>query len=255
MVELTALLLPQYSGWLLFYIYFAFLLSGVVKGFLGMGMPAVLMITLTLFIPPIEAIPIIVLPMLFVNVFQFFRSQQPKVTAKRYGVFAVSTLVAIMVVSVNLTAYPEEMLLASIGVAMVLFALNTLFGFPVQLGPNPGWQVLGGVLAGIIGGLSAVWSPPVVMYLLSRNVSKEEFIGAVGFLFMTGSIGLMLALGSINLITVPVAAQSVIGLLVALAGFRVGEYFRGFIDTEMFRKAVLAAFLIMGSRLIFVSIF
>ena len=81
MTELMALLLPDYSGWLLFYIYFVFLLAGVVKGFLGMGMPAVLIITLTLFIPPIEAISLIVLPMLFTNVFQFGRSRARMVTA------------------------------------------------------------------------------------------------------------------------------------------------------------------------------
>lgn len=255
MTELMALLLPDYSGWLLFYIYFVFLLAGVVKGFLGMGMPAVLIITLTLFIPPIEAISLIVLPMLLTNVFQFGRSRARMVTARRYGVFAISTLVAIMAVSVNIQHYPEDMLLASIGIAMVLFAVNTLFGFPIRLGPNPVWQVLGGVIAGIIGGLSAVWSPPVVMYLIGRNVGKDEFIGAVGFLFMVGSIGLIIALGSISLITLPVAGQSIIGLILALAGFRIGEVMRGFVDTDTFRKCVLAAFLIMGTRLVLISLF
>ena len=41
-----------------------------------------------------------------------------------------------------------------------------------------GWS-----FAGVLGGLSSIWSPPVAMYLLARNVSKIEFIGATGFYF------------------------------------------------------------------------
>ena len=99
------------------------------------------------------------------------------------------------------------MLLASIGLAMVLFALNTFFGVPLRLGPSPLWQVAGGICSGILGGLSTVWSPPVVMYLIGRNVYKEEFIGAVGYLFMVGSLGLVLVLGTISLLTLDIAVN------------------------------------------------
>ena len=60
---------PDYPLWLVGYICLSFFLAGLVKGFLGMGMPAVLIILLTLFLPPLEAIPLIVLPMLVVNIF------------------------------------------------------------------------------------------------------------------------------------------------------------------------------------------
>ena len=254
MAELAAWLLPQYQGWLLGYVFFAFLLSGVVKGFLGMGMPTVLMITLTLFIPPLEAITLILVPTLFANLFQLLRSREPMATAKRYAPFATCIMAAIAAVSVNIANYPEAVLLASIGLAMVLFSLNTLFGFPVRLGPNPGWQVLGGLTAGVIGGLSAIWAPPVVMYLMGRNVGKEEFIGAVAYLFLVGNIALILVLGGVSVLTPQVAVQSLAGLAVAMVGFRAGEYARGFIDTGFFRKCVLVAFLAMGSRLLVVSL-
>ena len=254
MEELAAWLLPQYTGWVLAYIFFAFLLAGVVKGFLGMGLPAVLMITLTLFIPPVEAISLILVPMLFTNVYQFFRSRRPLATAKRYAPFAVSTIAAIMLVSINIKSYPEALLLATLGIAMVLYSLNTLFGFPVRIGPHPGWQVLGGIASGVIGGLSAVWSPPVVVYLMGRNADKEEFISAVGYLFMVGSVGLIVALGTISVFTPQVAGQSLVTLAVALIGFGIGEYARGFVSTELFRKCVLVAFLVLGTRLVLVSL-
>ena len=248
-------LLPSYALWMIGVIYGAFLLAGVVKGFLGMGLPAVLMSILTLIIPPIEAIVLVIFPMLVTNLFQYMRAEGRIELAKRYGVLGLVTFVVIIAVSANIESYPSALLLASLGVAMILFSLTYMVGFSFQLGASPLWQVLTGIMTGIIGGLSAVWSPPVVMYLLSRNVKKDEFIGAVGFLFLAGSIGLMLGLGSASLVSAPLALKSVIGLIIALIGFRIGEYFRGYIDSELFRKFVLIAFLVMGTRLLMVSLF
>ena len=233
---------------------FCFVFAGLVKGTIGMGMPAILMVTLTLFIPPIEAIPIIVLPMLFVNVFQFMRGPSPKQTARKYSVFALSMVVIMTITAVNIRAFPEEVLLTSIGIAMVLFAVPSLFGWRFPVGPHPAWQVLGGSLSGLIGGLSSVWSPPVVMYLMGRNVGKDEFIGAVGYIFMVGSITLAVALGSIAILTVDIILPSIVGLALTMIGFRTGEMIRTKIDLEMFRRLVLIAFVLMGGRLILISL-
>ena len=235
------------------FIALCFVFAGLVKGIIGMGMPAILMVTLTLFIPPIEAIPIIVLPMLFVNVFQFMRGPSPMATAKKYSVFAISLVVVMMITAVNIKAFPEEVLLTSIGLAMVLFAVPSLFGWRFPVGPNPLWQVLGGGASGLIGGLSSVWSPPVVMYLMGRNVGKDEFIGAIGYIFMVGSVTLAVALGSIAILTIDIILPSVIGLALTMVGFRTGEMIRHKIDLEMFRRLILIAFVIMGGRLILIS--
>ena len=233
----------------------AFLFAGIIKGILGMGMPAILMVILTLMMPPLEAIPLILMPMLLINVFQFFRSPEPAVTARKFSVFAFFTFTVIILVAFNLKRYPEGFLLASIGIAMVLFAVPSLFGWRFTVGSSPLWQALGGTIAGIIGGLSSVWSPPVVMYLIGRNIGKDEFVGAVGYIFMVGSIGLGIALGSIHLLTAELFLPSMVGLGVSLLGFRIGEDLRRKINTEIFRKLILIAFLLMGSRLVLVSIF
>ena len=233
----------------------AFLFAGVIKGVLGMGMPAILMVIFTLMMPPLEAIPLILIPMLLINVFQFWRGPEPSVTARKFGVLAFFTFVTIILVAFNLRRFPEEFLLASIGFAMVLFALPSLLGWRFTIGPSPLWQALAGCVAGIIGGLSSVWSPPVVMYLMGRNISKDEFVGSVGYIFMVGSIGLGIALGSIQLLTAELFLPSMIGLGLSLMGFQIGEALRRRIETETFRKLILVAFLLMGARLVLISIF
>jgi uncharacterized membrane protein YfcA len=232
----------------------AFLVGGTIKGILGMGLPVILMVSLTLFMPPLEAIPLILIPMLMVNFFQYLRGPAPIKTARDYSVFAIFSFVVIILVAVNLPRIPEELLLSSIGFAMVLFAIPSLFGWRFSIGPSLAWQAAGGVFTGIIGGLSAIWSPPVAMFLMGRNVSKDDFVGVTGFLFLVGSIGLGIALGSANLLGSEILLPSVIGLGITLIGFRLGELIRAKINTETFRKLILTAFLIMGGRLIVISL-
>ena len=53
-----------------------------------------------------------------------------------------------------------------------------------------------------------------------------------------------------GLITMPVIVKSLLGLLMTLTGFRIGEIMRERVSQDRFRQIVLVAFLIMGGRLI-----
>ena len=236
------------------YIAAAFLIAGIVKGTLGMGLPAILMAMLTMIMSPLTAIPLITLPMLVSNVVQFARGPSPQQVVKGYWVFALAIVVTLGVTASNITSFPETLLLLSIGVAMVLFAVPSLFGVRFPVGPGLIWQVVAGSVAGVLGGLSAVWSPPVVMYTMGRNVDKDEFIGINGFLFMVGSLTLALALGGVGLLTYEVMVPSIAGLVIAMIGFRLGEILRQHINRELFRKLILLAFLILGGRLVVTSL-
>ena len=149
-----------------------------------------------------------------------------------------------------IASYPTALLTVAIGVAMVVFSLNLLFGMTLPISSHLGWQVGVGLISGILGGLSSIWSPPVAMYLLARNVSKEEFIGASGFLFLAGCFPLAAGLILSGVLTFEAALKSVLGLIAVVIGFRIGELMRSYISQDLFRKIVLSVFLILGVRLI-----
>ena len=137
---------------------------------------------------------------------------------------------------------------------MVIFSLNLLFGMTVPIGPGPVWQGAFGVVAGVLGGLSSIWSPPVAMYLIARDTPKEQFIGAAGFLFLAGCFPLGIGLVMSGLITWTVIVKSTLGLIATLVGFRIGEILRERVSQQRFRQVVLIAFLLMGLRLIAVGV-
>ena len=244
------LLLPGVGIELTVLILLVFFVAGIVKGFLGIGLPAAAMAFLTLIIAPKTAISLMLLPIIFTNLMQYLRAPDPRRTAMEYRYFALAIMISIFTTSLFIASYPTSLLTVAIGVAMVVFSINLLFGVTLPISGHLGWQVGVGVFSGILGGLSSIWSPPVAMYLLARNVSKEEFIGASGFLFLAGCFPLAAGLILSGVLTFEAAMQSVLGLTAVIIGFRVGEMMRSYISQDLFRKIVLSVFLILGVRLI-----
>ena len=227
-----------------------FLFAAIVKGFLGIGLPAASMAFLTLVMPPTEAIPLLWLSILATNALQFAHAPNKFDIAREYWLFALAIMVSIFVTSMYITSYPSALLTVAIGIAMVLFSLNLLFGIKLNIGSGRGWHLGFGVLSGVLGGISSIWSPTVAMYLVARDVNKERFIGATGFLFLAGVLPLGAGQLVAGILTGPALIKSSLALIVVLIGFRIGEMLRHRVSQELFRKAVLVAFFFMGVRLI-----
>ncbi|MDB2390405.1 sulfite exporter TauE/SafE family protein [Alphaproteobacteria bacterium] len=247
---LIASLLPSLDPYIIGAIIAIFLFSGIIKGFLGLGLPSAAMALLTLILEPTEAIALLTVPIIVTNFYQFARSEKRRHTAQHLKVFALIMIVSIFVTAWHITAFPTDFLTIVIGVAMIAFASQLLFGLSFNIGPHVGWQVVAGIMSGFLGGLSSIWSPSVVMYLMARKTPKEAFIAATGFLFLVGSLPLAMGLFLSGVLTKIAIIKSLMGLVAALIGFRIGEMLRAHISQEVFRKAVLIAFLIMGTRLV-----
>ena len=67
-----------------------FLFAAIVKGFLGIGLPAASMAFLTLVMPPTEAIPLLWLSILGTNFLQFAHAPNKISIMKEYWLFALA---------------------------------------------------------------------------------------------------------------------------------------------------------------------
>lgn len=250
MIDVLATLIQNFDPVQTALLIITFLFAAIVKGFLGIGLPAASMAFLTLIMPPTEAIPLLWLSILVTNSLQFAHTPNKKEIAEEYWLFALAIMVSIFVASMFIADYPTALLTVVIGIAMVLFSLNLLLPLKLKIGPGRGWHLGFGILSGTLGGISSIWSPTVAMYLVARDVSKETFIGATGFLFLAGVIPLGAGQLVAGVLTFPILIKSALALCVVLIGFRIGELLRDRVSQELFRKAVLIAFFVMGCRLI-----
>ena len=232
----------------------AFFFAGIIKGFLGIGLPPAAMVMLTLVIETPVAISLLTLPIIFTNLFQYLGCESRIAIAKKYWLFGMSIMASIFFTSLFIMSFPKSIISVAIGFAMISFSLSQMFGAKIPFGASSIWHVAIGMFAGVLGGLSSIWSPPVAMYLLARNVSKAEFIGATGFLFLAGSVPLAIGLSFAGVLTIDTILHSLLGLMVVLVGFRAGEQLQAHVRQETFRRIVLWAFLIMGARLMAVGL-
>ena len=99
------ILFPSSDITTLIFMLFVFFLSGIVKGFLGIGLPAAAMALLTLVIPPAHAISLLVIPILFTNLTQFSRSKYRVEAIKTYWLFAIAIILSIFLTSLFLSKY------------------------------------------------------------------------------------------------------------------------------------------------------
>src|SRR3979411_958652 len=70
-----------------------FLLAGMVKGVIGMGLPTVAMGLLALVMPPVQAAALLVVPSLVTNVWQFVAGARFVALLKRFSTMMVAVCV------------------------------------------------------------------------------------------------------------------------------------------------------------------
>ncbi len=229
-----------------------FLLAGTIKGVVGIGLPIAAVGILSQFIDARTAILLAVFPIVISNFWQVYRAGNILPTIRRFGILAISLAVAMFITTFFAKSVSAEVLVFALGFMIVLFAATNLAFAPPPLPAR--WdrpvQIVTGIFAGITGGLTAIWGPPIVIYFLASRLDKDEFIRASGILFLCGSVPLLFGYINNGLITAETALLSGAMIVPTLIGFAVGERLRRHLDASRFRMAVLVMFLLIGLNLL-----
>ncbi|MCF2872650.1 sulfite exporter TauE/SafE family protein [Octadecabacter sp. G9-8] len=229
-----------------------FLIAGAIKGTVGIGLPTVSVALMSQFIGPHDAVALVVFPLLISNLWQVFRSGAGLETLHKYGY-----LIAVLMVTLWLTTFvtvgiSPDTLLTTIGVAIVIFAASSLVRMPPELPDrfDKPAQIIAGFSAGVIGGLTSIWSPPIVTYLIAKRTDNDEFVRAVGLFILLGGIPLAIGFWQTGLLNGETAPISALMIVPTLLGFSIGEVVRKRMGSGMFRTVLLWMFLLMGLNLL-----
>jgi uncharacterized membrane protein YfcA len=149
-------------------------------------------------------------------------------------------------------ALPDRLLFGLLGATVAAFGASQLAGWRPRFDMRHRRRIETGValVGGFFGGLSGVWGPPIVMYLIAARLPKVEMVRAQSLSFLLGSLVLFFAhlkSGVLNPVTLPVSAWLVVPTMAAMfVGYRVHDR----MDQEMFRKATLAVLVLTGLNLL-----
>ena len=229
-----------------------FTFGGFVKGLLGIGLPALLVGCLTFLYEPRLAVAMILFPILTTNIRQALRGGKAMEIVRRFRYLIGTGMLFIFLTALVGKQVPVAWLQICVGIAMALFAIS---GLLVELPRTPERldkvvQVIAGLGSGILGGLTAIWGPPMAMYLMSLKLERRYFIQVLGVLFASQSIPLTFGFFLSGELDMTTAILSAAMLAPTFAGMYVGEKVRDRIDTVLFFRLFLGVFLLLGLNLI-----
>lgn len=242
--------LPALAFWGAFAVAF---FAGFVKGTVGFAMPLIMISAFSAFLPPEVALAGLVLPAIVTNVSQALRQGLGPAlgSVRKYWRLILSTVIFIVVSAQFVRAIPQDLFLLLLGVPVTLYAALQLSGrslaIPLRNRNAAEWGL--GIIGGLYGGISGVWGPPVLIYLLSIRADKAETVRVNGVIFLIGAVVLFAAhvqTGVMNAQTVPFSAALV---LPSMAGLMLGYRLQDRLDQARFRWWTQALLVVTGLNL------
>lgn len=229
-----------------------YILAGLVKGTIGIGLPTA-GISLTAQVTDARtAIALVIMPMLLTNIWQVWRTRQHTHRAIKYWPLALTMMLSIVAFSFLAPHISIRWVTVFLGITIFLFAVVSLLREIPVLSPKfekPA-QLSSGLIAGVMGGITGVWAPPIVIYMSAARVDKTTFVAVVGVLLMLGGLTLAISYSTVGLITQGQAIASAMLVIPSIVGFSLGERIRNLLDEALFKRLVLWFFLLMGLNLI-----
>jgi uncharacterized protein len=230
------------------------LFAGFVKGAVGFAMPLILVSAFAVFLPQKVVLAGLILPTLVTNLSQAFRQGVgPAVeTTRTYRRFLIATVTCIAISAPFADAIPRWLYLLMLGVPITVFAGLQLTGrslaIRLQHRDRAEWGL--GVIGGLYGGVSGIWGPPLLVFLLSTGADKLQMIRAQGVVFLIGAVMLLaahLTTGLANAQTLPFSAAL---CLPALIGLSIGYRVQDRLDQQRFRRWTQGLLVLTGLNMV-----
>lgn len=230
------------------------LIAGFIKGAVGFAMPMIMITAFSSFLPPEVALAGLILPTLASNVTQALRQgvAAAGASAFTYRRFLIATLVMIVVSAQFVRIIPQDLFLLLLGLPITAFALLQLSGrkLALRLEHRDRAEWLMGAVGGLYGGVSGVWGPPLIVYLLSIGAEKQETIRVQGVVFLLGSAVLLAAHLHSGVMSGTNAAFSAALVLPAMIGQTMGQRLQDRLDQASFSRWTQGLLVLTGANLV-----
>jgi uncharacterized protein len=229
-----------------------FVLAGLVKGSIGMGLPTVGLALLGLRMPAAQAAALMVVPSLVTNLWQAASGGAFARLSRRMATLLVC--IALGIGSVRLVgADLAEQADASVGlgIALALYGAYGLFGRTLCVAVRAeGWlSPTIGLLTGAATGATGVFVIPSVPYLQALGLSKDELVQALGIVFTVATLALGASLVQGGQLDLRASGVSAALIFPALLGMALGQYVRSRVSAATFKRFFFIGTLLLGVHL------
>lgn len=228
----------------------AFLLAGLVKGVIGLGLPTVAIGLLSMAMTPAQAAALLVVPSLMTNLWQLGRGPRLRAILRRLWPMMAAIPVGTLAGGGLIVSNGREAV-AALGVALLAYAGLGLARIRFSVPPRAErWLAPAvGLATGLVTAATGVFVIPAVPYLQALDLDKDELVQALGLSFTVSTAALAVTLAREGAFAPAVAGASLLALAPALAGMALGQWVRGRVSERTFRLCFFLGLLVLGAHL------
>ena len=225
--------------------------GGIVKGSVGIGMSMFSVPLIAFILPPTKAMMLLCFPVIVTNFIQM--DIKRGISNSRFFPMFITLFLGILIGGKLILSLNLKTISIIIALTIIIF---TSFNF---LGLNLNWlkpkyekiiSIFIGFFSGILGGVSTFYAPPIITFLVSLNLAKENFIRTTATMYFLASIPLYSSLIFHGLGNFYDLLVSLIITAPALLGQYLGTKIRVRLSNEIFRKTILVILIIIGFLLL-----
>ncbi|CAN7560721.1 sulfite exporter TauE/SafE family protein [Aminobacter sp. LjRoot7] len=228
-----------------------FVLAGLVKGVVGLGLPTVAMGLLGLIMLPAEAAAILLLPSFVTNIWQLLAGPDITALVRRLWPMMLAVFAATLASTGLITSSYTSIVTAGLGLVLLAYAalglLRLKMSVPQAAEPWAGPVV--GAFTGIMTGATGVFVIPAVPYLGGLGLGRDDLVQALGLSFTVSTLALGIGLWANGAVPLHQLGMSAFAILPALAGMWLGGWLRGRIAAETFRRWFFAGLALLGAHI------
>jgi len=229
----------------------ALCLGGFTKGVISWGFPLVSLPILTIALPPSSAIFLLFFPIIFANIREI-KIKNWK-SYKKLIPFSLGIFCGIIIGSIIFHTSNSDLISIAIGITIIICGLINFVGFKIneKYLLKPFFGLSYGLVSGIIGGMTTVLGPFMIIYLVSLNLSKNIFSEFVSLAVFSTLIPLYGMFFIYQDVVISDFFASGLALIPALLMQFLGLKIRNIIPQEKFRKITLTLLITVGFLVIF----
>jgi uncharacterized protein len=229
----------------------AFIIAGIAKGAIGMGLPPIALGLMSFAVPLESALAIMVVPSMATNIWQAIYGTGFVRLLHRFRTMAAASVAALMFVAVVFGHLGSQSAAAWVGVILVIYAGMALTAWrPTVSRATERWaNPLIGMASGAVAGVTGVAAMPFLPYMQSLDIDRHDLVQALGimFLFIIGTLTLALAIQG------AFTPTNLLGGIGAIAPTFLGVWFgqkaRHAVSAETFRRIFLIGLFVVGLQM------
>lgn len=239
------------SGFTIAVVIGAYLIAGLVKGVMGMGLPQVSLGILALMMTPAQAAAILIAPSFATNVWQMVTGPHLLGLTRRLGGMLIGMFVGAWLGAGILTGANAKPAAFWLGVVLILYAVIGLakIKFTVSRRAEIWVGPLVGLATGYIMAATGVFVMPALPYLQAIGLEKEELIQALGLHFTLATLALTFVLWGGGAFDTSLGLLSLFAIAPAVIGMYIGQHIRRRISVETFRLCFFSGIMLIGLQL------